>query len=255
MIKVIQKYLCPFAFLALFIVIWEAVVRMYKIEEWLLPAPSSVFKTLISTLPLLIEHSKNTIAAAIIGLILSILVSALLSIVMDYSYLLKRGLYPLIIISQTIPIIAVAPLFIIWFGFGIFPKVVVVALVCFFPVSVSLIQGLESADPEVINLLRVMGANKWKIIKIVKIPAALPSFFSGLKIAGTYAVMGAVIGEWLGAKKGLGVFMTRATHAYQLDRVVAAIVIISFISLIIFLTIDIIARIIMPWYYNERRNV
>jgi ABC-type nitrate/sulfonate/bicarbonate transport system permease component len=255
MFKIIQKYLYPIIFIILFIVIWDTAVRLYNIEPWILPDPISVFKTFFSNLQFLIEHSKSTMAAAFIGLFLAVIVAVLLSIIMDYSYFLKKGLYPLIIISQTIPIIAVAPLFIIWFGFGLLPKVVVVALVCFFPAAVSLIQGMESADPEVISLLSVMGAKPWKIIKLVKIPAALPSFFSGLKIAGTYAVMGAVIGEWLGAKKGLGVFMTRATHAYQLDKVLSAIVIISLISLVIFVIIDITARIIMPWYYKERGNI
>jgi len=181
-------------------------------------------------------------------------VAVVLAVLMDISPWTKQGIYPLLVLSQTIPIISIAPLLLIWFGLGLLPKVLVVTLVCFFPVAVNMVEGMETADPDMVNLMRVMGSSRWQVIKLVRLPAALPSFFAGLKIAGTYAVMGAVIGEWLGAGSGLGVFMTRASHSYQLDRVFAAIFIIILVSLIIYALIELLARTAMPWYYNERRN-
>ncbi len=242
----------PMIFLLVFLLVWEIAVRATGVPAWLLPAPGQVAGTLADMLPLLLEHSRSTALAAAVGLAAAILVALFLAALMDFAPWIRQGVYPLLVVSQTIPIISVAPLFIIWFGYGILPKVVVVALVCFFPVAVSMIEGMQAADPDMVNLLRVMGSSRWQVIRLVRFPAALPSFFAGFKIAGTYAVMGAVIGEWLGATSGLGVFMTRAAYAYQLDRVFAAIIIISLISLLLFAAIEILARLVMPWYYKER---
>lgn len=253
MFLIYKRILAPLGFLLIFITTWEVGVHVTGVEPWLLPAPTLVVNTLWDMLPLLIKHSYSTLLAAGVGLLAAIIIAMALSAIMDFSPWARQGIYPLLVISQTIPIISIAPLFIIWFGYGILPKVVVVALVCFFPVAVSIVQGMEAADPDMVNLMRVMGFNRWQIIKLIRFPAAMPSFFTGLRIAGTYAVMGAVIGEWLGASSGLGVFMTRASHAYQLDRVFAAIVVISLISLLIFGLIEIMARLAMPWFYRERR--
>jgi ABC-type nitrate/sulfonate/bicarbonate transport system permease component len=249
-----NKLMAPLGFILAFLLTWEAGVRLTGIQPWLLPAPGRVAVTLWDMLPLLARHSQNTLLAAAAGLLAAVLVALALAALMDFSPWVRQGIYPLLVISQTVPVISVAPLFMIWFGLGILPKVVVVALVCFFPVAVSMVEGMEAADPDMVNLLRVMGFSRWQIIRLVRFPAAMPSFFAGLKIAGTYAVMGAVIGEWLGARSGLGVFMTRATHAYQLDRVFAAIVIISLVSLLIYALIEFFARLAMPWYFNERGN-
>lgn len=242
----------PLLCLGLFLGVWQAAVWLSGWPSWLLPAPGQVLVALGEMLPVLWQHSQYTMLAAATGLLAAVVFALGLAVLMDVSPWLRQGLYPLLVLSQTIPIIAVAPLFMIWFGYGLLPKVVVVALVCFFPVAVSMVEGMAAADPDMVNLLRVMGAGRWQIIKLVRFPAALPSFFAGLKIAGTYAVMGAVIGEWLGATSGLGVFMTRASHAYQLDRVFAAIVIISLVSLLLFGLINLLARWSMPWYYSNR---
>lgn len=241
-------------FLLAFFITWEAGVHIFAIKPWLLPAPSQVLGTLGDMLPLLAQHSRSTLLAAVTGLAAAVMVALLLAVLMDLHPWIRQGIYPLLVVSQTVPIISIAPLFIIWFGYGILPRVVVVALVCFFPVVVSLVEGMQSTGGDMVNLMRVMGYSRWQIIRLVRFPGALPSFFAGLKIAGTYSVMGAVIGEWLGAVSGLGVFMTRATHAYQLDRVFAAILIIILVSLFIYALIELLARLSMPWYYNERRN-
>ncbi|KJS16610.1 MAG: ABC transporter permease [Peptococcaceae bacterium BRH_c4b] len=249
-----SSVIAPAAFMLMFLAAWQGAVAFSGIQAWLLPSPAAVLETMWEMLPVLVMHSQSTLLAAVSGLLAAVLLAVLLSVIMDLSPWFKRGMYPLLVFSQTVPIISIAPLLLIWFGLGLFPKVVVVALVCFFPVAVSMVEGLESADPGMINMLRAMGSSRWGIIRIVRLPAALPSFFSGLKIAGTYAVMGAVIGEWLGASSGLGVYMTRASHSYQLDRVFAAIVVISLVSLMLFFTVTLLARLTMPWYYKERSN-
>jgi len=240
--------------MAVLLVLWEAGVHITGMPVWFLPPPSRVFTALVEMLPQLLDHSRYTLLAALTGLTAAVLVALVLAVVMAMSPRIRQGVYPLLVFSQTIPIITIAPLLIIWFGFGIMPKVVVVTLVCFFPVAVSMAEGMQAADADMVKLLQVMGASRWQTIKLILIPAALPSFFAGLKIAGTYAMMGAVIGEWLGASSGLGVFMTRASHAYQADSVFAAIMIISLISLLLFALIELISRLTIPWYYNERRK-
>ncbi|HWI54318.1 MAG TPA: ABC transporter permease, partial [Desulfobacteria bacterium] len=157
---------------------------------------------------------------------------------------------PLLVISQTIPIIAVAPLFIIWLGYGMAPKVVVVSLVCFFPITINLADGLRMVDRDMIKLMHSMGATEFQVFRLVKLPAALPFFFSGLRIAGTYSIMGAVIGEWLGADKGLGILMTRSSQSFLTDRVFATIMVIVILSLAIYFLVEGIARVLIPWHYQ-----
>lgn len=146
-----------------------------------------------------------------------------------------------------------APLFIIWFGFGTLPKVVVVTLVCFFPVAVNLVDGYKNVDEDMIHLMAAMGATKGQIFRKVKFPASLPFLFSGLRIAGTYSVMGAVIGEWLGATEGLGILMTRSSQSFLTDRVFAVIMVITLLSLGIFAIIEVLARVLMPWHYQREK--
>lgn len=250
--RALKNYSIPLAFIAAALIIWDLAVRISNTPGWLLPAPGQVLITLKDSLPLLYYHSQSTVLAALTGLLAAVTVALLLSFLMALSPFIRQGLYPLIVTSQTIPIIAVAPLFIILFGYGLMPKIVVVALVCFFPLAISMVEGMEASDQEMINMLQVMGASPWQIIKLVKLPAALPYFFAGLKIAVTYAVMGAVIGEWLGATRGLGLFMTRASNAYQMSSVLAAVVVITFISLVIFFIVEALARLFMPWYYKGK---
>jgi ABC-type nitrate/sulfonate/bicarbonate transport system permease component len=157
----------------------------------------------------------------------------------------------MIVMSQTVPIIVIAPLMAMWFGFGILPKIFVVVLVCFFPVTISLIEGLQGVDQELIDLMRTMGASRLQIFMKIKIPFTMPNFFSGLKIAATYSIMGAVIGEWLGGEAGLGVFMLRARHAFALDKVFASIIVIVFLSVTLFYIIAALQRLTMPWAQSK----
>ena len=192
-------------------------------------------------------HTGVTFFEGMTGLLVAVFLSLIMAVVMDQFPVVKKAIYPVLVISQTVPIIVIAPLLAMWFGFGIAPKIFVVVLVCFFPITVNLIEGLQSVDGELINLVRSMGATKSQIFAKIKFPSALPYFFSGLKIAATYSIMGAVIGEWLGGKAGLGVYMLRARHAFALDLVFASILVIVVLSIVLFYGIAGMQRALMPW--------
>lgn len=236
-------------FFIFIVVAWELAVRLSHIEPFILPAPSAIAKAFFKILPIMLKHTKVTVYESFIGFTSSIAIAFVMAFVMDSLPLVKKALYPLVVVSQTIPTISVAPLFIIWFGYGLLPKIIVVQLVCFFPVLVSLLEGLSSVDPELLDLLRSMGADRWRIFEMVKLPAAMPAFFSGLKIAASYSILGAVIGEWLGAQEGLGVFMLLSQHSFYVDRVFAIIAVISLLSLGVFGAINVSERLLIPWNY------
>jgi len=246
-----KKYLSSFSVFLLLLLLWETIVRCLEFKEYILPAPSRIGVVLVENIPLLWEHSLHTVNEALLGFLLAIVGGVILAMLMGIFPGIKRALYPLVVISQTIPIMAVAPLLIIWFGYNLLPKVMVVGLVCFFPITVSLVEGLEAADRDMVKLLLALGASPWQIFKMVQLPGALPSFFSGLKISATYSILGAIIGEWLGASKGLGVFMIRSMNSFLTVQVFAAIVVISLLSLVFFGLVVVLARVVMPWYYQK----
>jgi ABC-type nitrate/sulfonate/bicarbonate transport system permease component len=229
------------------ILIWEAGVRISGMPEYILPAPSGVLQALIDGFRLILDHTKVTLYESAVGFSAAFGLSFMLAVVMDSVPLVKKAIYPVLVVSQTIPIITVAPLFVIWFGYGLLPKVIVVALVCFFPIAVSFIGGLETADRDMLDLLKSMGASKMQMFSIVKLPGSLPSLFAGLKISAAYSIMGAVIGEWLGAKAGLGEYMRRSMHSFAVDRTFAAILVITALSLGVFWVISVVERLLMPW--------
>lgn len=241
----------PALVIGLLLVLWEAAVRYWSVEKWILPGPLLIMKSLWISRSLIWQHSLQTIMETALGFGISVVIAVLTATLADMSVLIRKTIYPLLVISQTVPIIAVAPLFIIWFGYGIAPKVVVVALVCFFPLTINLADGYRMVDKDMIRLMSSMGASKFQIFRLVKLPAALPFLFSGLRIAGTYSVMGAVIGEWLGADKGLGILMTRSSQSFLTDRVFATILVIIFLSLAVYFALEIAGRIIIPWHYRK----
>lgn len=239
--------LLPLGAVLLFLFLWETGVRYNQTPAWLLPSPGQVLASIFEIYNLLLTHTATTLLEAGLGLLLALLFAILIAILMDSIFWLKQALYPLVIMSQTIPLIVLTVLFVIWFGFGMLPKILVVILVCFFPILISLINGLESVDNDQIQLFRSMGAGRLAIIKMVKIPAALPAFFAGLRISATYSIMGAIIGEWMGAEKGLGYFMTLAQKGYQTDQVLATVFVICMLSLLIVKMVDLMEYLLVPW--------
>ena len=222
----------------------------------MLPSPVAVVKAFIQDFPTLMFHAATTLQEAAWGLLTGILLAFVMATLMDRFVILERAWYPLMIITQTIPTIAIAPLLVLWMGFGMAPKITLVVITTFFPIAVGLLEGYRSVDPDEISLMRAMGADRYQIFRFVKFPSALPHFFSGLKISASYAVVGAVISEWLGGFEGLGVYMTRVKKAYAFDRMFAVIILIVIISLLLIALVDLIRTVSMPWtdVKAEHRN-
>ena len=233
--------------IAVILVIWQAICSLGMIDSFLLPSPVQVVKAFVEELPVLMEHSMVTLTEALIGLLLGILLGFVMAVLMDQFEPLYKAFYPLIVLTQTVPTVAVAPLLVLWFGYEMAPKVILIVITTFFPITVGLLNGFKSADKDSINLLRAMGASKVQIFKIVKLPGALSQFFAGLRISASYAVVGAVISEWLGGFSGLGVYMTRVKKAFSFDKMFAVIFLISVISLLLMKCVDLLQKKCMPW--------
>ncbi len=248
-----REMIPPLLLIVLVIFSWQVLATRSGLSAFILPSPLQVAQAGWETRSILGEAIGITLMETAIGLMIAIGLGVAIAAAMDLSSFLHRALYPVLVASQTVQILAIAPLLIIWFGFGLLPKVIIVVLICFFPLAVSTADGLASADPDLIALLRAMGANRVQIWRIVRLPAALPSFFSGLRVAVTYSVVGATIGEWVGGSAGLGLYMLRSKNALATDQVFVAIVITSVISIGLFAFIYLIERAVLPWYYSAQR--
>jgi len=242
----------PLALLAAALLMWEIAARAFAVPVYILPPPSRVWAAFLEVRGLLPAHIETTLAEALGGLALAIAVAVPVAALVASVVPARRAILPLLVVSQNIPMIVLAPLLAVWFGFGMMPKVLVVALIGFFPIVVSTVDGLTGADREMIDLLRSMGAGRLTVLRTVLIPSAVPSFFAGLKLSATYAILAAVIGEWVGASAGLGLFITRAQTSFRTDRVLVAVVIIAVISVAMFLATELVARLAMPYRAAER---
>lgn len=227
-------------------IIMQVTLTLFKVPSYLIPKPLEVVSALIEKRQLLMMHSIVTINEAVSGLGISILLALIIGGIIYPLKKLKKVLYPFLLVSQTVPTIAVAPLILIWFGFGVMPKVLIVVSMCIFPILVSFLDGLDQVDSELIDLMKVMRADKKTIFKKCILPASLPTFFSGLKISATYAIGGAVTSEWLGAEKGLGIYMTRAVSSFSTDSLFAIIIVVVVSSLILFKLVEIVEEFLMP---------
>lgn len=223
--------------------IWEVVVKNGQVPAFILPAPSSVIKSLIENRQILFGiHLTATIKEVLIGFALSLVCGLLLGVGMYFSRILEKILYPFLIISQTIPMIAISPIFILWFGYSIWSKIAVTILVAFFPIVVSTYDGLKAGGNDYRDLLLTMGAGRWTIFQKIQVPMALPTIMSGMKMSVVYCVVGATIGEWLGASEGLGYFSRRMSGNLQADAVFAAIFLLSLLGIVLFLLISLVEK-------------
>jgi ABC-type nitrate/sulfonate/bicarbonate transport system permease component len=253
--KKIFSYFPTLIFLIFLLVLWEAIVDIFTINPQILPSPSEIFSAYITNALLLIPHITQTLLETVWGLLLSIVFGTSIAIVLRLSSLGRKIVYPLLIISQTIPIIALAPLFLIWFGFTILPKIIIVTLACFFPITIAFADGMEKSNPQIIKLLQSMGASRLQILFMAEIPGALPSFFSGLRIAAAYCVTGAIVGEYVGGYEGLGIFMQSAAHSYATAEVFVTIVIASLLSIILFSLVFVFEYFLLPWHRKEKSRL
>ncbi|MFC2019333.1 ABC transporter permease [Chloroflexota bacterium] len=244
----------PVALLAILLIGWYFVARVSGLSSFILPTPLDVIRAGWETRDLLLNAVGITLAATGIGLVGAIILGVGIAALMDFWSLARRSFYPLLVVSQTIQILAIAPIMIIWFGFGLAPTIVIVVLFCFFPLAISTADGLTSSDPELIALLRAMGARRRQIWRMVRLPSALPSFFSGLRLAVTYSVVAATIGEWVGGTPGLGLYMLRSKNALATDQVFVAMFITSLLSIALFMLVYGIERVVLPWYHSAKRK-
>ena len=233
---------------------WQGACSLGLVPPYMLPSPVQVLRAFCADFSLLWENSLITLQEAFIGLLLGVGVGFLSAVLMDAFDILYKAFYPLLIITQTIPSVAIAPLLVLWFGYEMTPKIVLIVISTFFPVSVGLLDGFRSADKDAIGLLRSMGANRSQVFRHIKFPSALPQLFSGVRIAAAYSVVGAVISEWLGGFGGLGVYMTRVKKAFAFDKMFAVIFLISAISLALMALVDLAEKKCMPYRHLEKKK-
>jgi len=240
-----------FVLVVMLLALWELYVGAGQISSQVLPAPTAIVRALIDNWGIIYDNTVQTLLETVLGIAAATLLGLLLAVMLDISQWLRRAIYPLLVTSQTIQIIALAPLLLIWLGYDIRPKLIVVTLYCFFPIAVACADGLAGAEPELIKLLRSMRASRWQILWLVRLPGAMPAFFSGLRIAATYSVTGAIVGEFVGAEKGLGIYMQREANSFATVQVFAAILVTAVLSLLLFGLVSVIERIALPWYHGS----
>jgi ABC-type nitrate/sulfonate/bicarbonate transport system permease component len=231
---------------------WQFYADLSGISPTTLPSPVRVAEQAWANRAALWDNTLPTIRATLLGFACSLAAAFSLSILLDFSETLRRALFPVFIVSQTLPLVAIAPLVVLWFGFGLMPKIMLVALVTFFPMLVALVQGYESTEKEISMLLRSMGAGRWRSFRFARLPSAAPFFFAGLRISITYAVVGAIFAEYAGAARGLGIYILNAKNNFRPDLVLAAVGVSATLTLLLFAATVLIQRLAMPWLRLER---
>ena len=242
----------PLLVVVAIVVAWEAYCRLSGISAVALPAPTRVVEQLWAFRGDAVRHAIPTLVETGVGLVVSVLVSIGAAVAMDRFVTVRRALQPLLVASQTIPVVAIAPLLVLWFGFGLAPKVFIVVLVTFFPITIALLDGFAAATAESTDLLRSFGADRTQVFRRLRWPAALPSFFTGLRIAATYGVIGAVFGEYVGAYEGLGIWMQISQNAFRTDLVFGAVLLSALLSIALFALVTTAERLLIPWYRASR---
>ncbi|MBC7317939.1 ABC transporter permease [Candidatus Bipolaricaulota bacterium] len=238
------EFLQALLIVALILGLWEGAVRVLRFPPYVLPAPTRIFVTFIQDFSLLLYHSSLTLLEVGLGLGMGVALGVAVALAAFYVRPLGRALTPFLVGSQVIPVFAVAPLFVLWFGFGIWPKAAVAAMIVFFPVAVNFLDGLQAVGPELVEFFQALGTPEPRLLRMVRIPAALPFLFSGLRIGATLALVGATVGEWVGASRGLGYLMIQANARLRLDRVFAAILALSLLGLGLFWAVGALERLL-----------
>lgn len=235
------------------LILWQFLSAMEIVPKFMLPSPLDVLKAFIFDFPLLMNHARTTLLEAFFGLAIGVSLGFMVAVIMDRFHFIYKAIYPILIITQTIPTVAIAPLLVLWLGYGMAPKITLIVIVTFFPITIGLLDGFKSADSDAIQLLRSMNASDRQIFKHIKLPSSISHFFAGLRISVSYSVVGAVISEWLGGFNGLGVYMTRVKKSYSFDKMFAVILLISIISLILMEGVVFLQKISMPWIKGENK--
>ena len=249
--KSFLKKSSPIIVILALLVIWELVVRIANIPLYILPAPTKIISTLFEDIEALGHHSLITVLEALIGMAISLVAAIIFGILMDALPAFKRSIYPILVVTQTVPVIVLAPILVLWMGFGWGPKILTVVLMCFFPIVVSFTDGMSQMDAGYENLIKTYGGSKLQVYTMVKLPAAFVSLFSGLKVAATYSISGAVVGEWIASSAGLGYYLIRAKNSYLMEKVFASVLVIVILSLLMNGLVRLLRYILIP---SERKR-
>ena len=244
--------LLPFIAVIAFLVLWSAGVRVFEIPDYLLPAPEDVIRRIARDWYVLARNASYTVQSVLSGFAAAVLVGVPLAFAVVLSRSVERVTMPFLVMSQTIPKVAIAPILVVWLGFGILPKIAIVFLIAFFPIVVSTVVGLKSVENDMIDLVRSMGATTLKIMLRVRGPTALPQMFAGFKIAICLSVVGAIVGEFVGSDKGLGYLLLTATGTLDGTLVWSALFILIAIGIVLFATVSKLERLVIPWHVSIR---
>ena len=250
--KQYHKYILPAVSLVFVVGLWESAVRLLGVPSYVLPAPSAIVGALVSDFDNLWMHSVVTLQEAVWGLLIAAALAVFIAIAMDLSKGVYFSLFPYLVVTQTVPVMVLGPLFTMWFGFGLTPKILMVVFMCFFPIVISLSDALKNTDRNQMNLLRSFGASKLQQYVYVKLPAAGTALFSGLKVSATYCIGGAIVGEWLSASAGLGYYMIRLKNGFMMDRLFACVFAVILWSLLLNLAVSLSERVLFP--YKRKRK-
>ena len=244
----------PFLAISLILIVWQLLSATGIVPKFMLPSPADVVMAFIDDFGLLMSHAKTTLAEAFLGLSIGILFGFIVAVIMDRFQVAYKAIYPVLVITQTVPTVAIAPLLVLWMGYGILPKITLIVITSFFPITIGLLDGFHSTDKDALSLMRAMGANRMQRFIHIKLPSSLSHFFAGLRISVSYSLIGAVVAEWLGGFNGLGVYMTRVRKSYSFDKMFAVIFFISLISLLLVFGVTLIRKAAMPWERTESKK-
>jgi NitT/TauT family transport system permease protein len=251
----LSAWIRPVFFLVAMVVVWDVAIRVLGIPPYQVPAPKDVLITLANEWPMLLREAWPTTVSTLWGFLLTVAFGIPIAMLIAGSRTVESYVYPLLVFSQSIPKIAIAPLFVVWFGFGTLPKVLSAFLLGFFPVVVSAVQGFKSVEPDMLDLARAMEANRLQTFRMISMPHALPAIFAGLKVSITLAIVGAVVGEFVGSNSGIGYVLQRSIGNFDLPTMFAALVILSLMGVILFWILDIIERLSIPWHASQRHDL
>lgn len=244
----------PLAFAVIVLTLWQALVMITGISETSLPSPIEVAKSGWENRQLLLDNTWVTVMEILIGFLAAIVLGVVLAALIHSSKTVERALYPWLVVSQMVPIPAIAPIIVIWTGFDLRPKIIVIALVSFFPIAVNTIDGLRAVDPQLLRLMRTLRASWWQRFSMAQVPAALPHFFSGLKVAAALSVIGAVFAEWVGSSEGLGYLILVLNNNTETATMFATIFLLSLIGILLFAFVSLLERLLLPWYLEARKD-
>ncbi|MEV0524022.1 ABC transporter permease [Streptomyces sp. NPDC050439] len=247
-----EKSWRPLVLLLVCFGVWWLIAATEMVEAYLVPSPGATFDVILDKPDYLWQHTWVTTYETLLGFVIAVVVGILAAVLMVYSTTVEKTLYPILLFAQVVPKIAIAPLFVVWLGFGIAPKILIAVLIAFFPVVISMVTGLKAVDPEMLQLSATMGARPWQTFLKIRFPASLPHLFSGLKVAVTLAVTGAVVGEFVGANEGLGYVILQANGNLDTPMLFAGLLVMSLIGVVLFVLVEIAEKLLLPWHASRR---